>query len=35
MVELAREKLPLATMMMCGKDSFESRYIEVFGAAPE
>jgi len=35
MIKLVSERLPLATMMVCGKDGFESRYEEVFGKPPE
>jgi flavin-dependent thymidylate synthase len=35
MVELAAERLPLATMMACGKDGFARHYEKVFGAPPE
>ena len=35
MVELARKAMPLATEMICGKDSFEHCYKKLFGNAPE
>jgi flavin-dependent thymidylate synthase len=35
MVELAAERLPLATMMACGKDRFADHYEKVFGVPPD
>ena len=35
MVESARERLPLSTAMVCGKDEFEAHYEKAFGIPPD